>query len=277
MDAFNVSKTWIGNCAFTSTAVTCVWQKKKNPVIEVDSDNENINLPAAKDRPLKSVYTISSGSESPLPPPEKLQITTAETKTNNNAPVATKSQPPLPSKKLQTKRQTVIVETEFNYDESTTAKKSQPPLPSSRKLQPKSNKLVMVNKSQPLLPPSIKPWPFKEHGAVVASEPENNRSTSDSNKQSQLSLPNASKNPVGSGDNYVQEQDEESESETTQSPQTCHTHLKSKEKNVKGREKPVTKPAISKTTTTCYTVELTVVTANSVSSSKLLHPRLLAN
>lgn len=256
---FASGKTWIGNPAPKSTALTRV-KRKKPLIIDVMSDDEqDIILPPTvkndkshhppplkKQSSIKPVYTISSDSEELPPAPAMKQPLSSgpdESTTAKNKPP-----PSRPVLNAALKKHVPTSMTDSDPDDPSSVKNAQPAL---KKAQPPpslpAQPLVMIDSDDPspvkkrVQPPPLRPLKrqsSKKHVTTIASNAEDNRDPSDSKKRRRLSPPDACEDPVGSGDDYIHEHDDESESGIALTPRTRRTRTaKGKGGNAKGKGK----------------------------------------
>ncbi|KAG6881939.1 hypothetical protein C0993_012438, partial [Termitomyces sp. T159_Od127] len=257
---FASGKTWVGPAAPKSAANTRI-KRKKHVSIKVQSDDEqkstddeqksNLRPPSKvpQQQPPKPVYTISSDSE--------------------DLPLAPMAKRPLPKKRV------VNVSTDSNPND----------LSPAQERNPSNAATVSATRKTPSPPsPTAKRQFSKKRMVIIASDNDGNEVSSDTKKRRRFSPPAASEDQVGSGDDYVNEQDEESESGVVLTLQTRRTrHAKSKGKASLNSAKPGPRANATKTveptsTTLAATPAIaalppppksTIATGQSTSSSKL--------
>ncbi|KAG6886698.1 hypothetical protein C0992_002761 [Termitomyces sp. T32_za158] len=234
-------KTTVGKRAPISAAVTRV--KRRRKIIEIDSDDDEIILPPAAAK--VSLYRSSDSEEKPTATQKR--IATVDIDSNDGSPVVEKNKsphtedPPPPSVP------------------NTLSTTEQPPsIPNAATKQPPSIPNTLAT-AMAITSPVI---PSVQH-----------ENSSDTNKRRRLSLPDASKDPFGSGDDYVQEGDEESETGVARSPRTRRTRSKGKGRSTKGKEKEKERANHAPTTTLAQTKTRTntMKSAKSTSAPDVKH------
>lgn len=234
---FANGKTWIGKSAPKSAALTRI-KKRKPAVIDVESGEDEPQQPSI-------VYTISSSdSEEPPPPaaPKKHDSTIKadfdpDDPGREKQPPVKQPPPPPPVKQRKVappKMHISTVNTDSDPDDASTANKKQPhPVPPVKK-----RAAPMRTASDPDNPAPAKKnqcIPLKQRKRVIV--PSSDIEEEDNlEKQCKASLRDASEDPVGSGDDYVHEQDDESESGMVSTPRSRRIcAAKTKGKDMKGK------------------------------------------
>ncbi|KAG6867709.1 hypothetical protein C0993_012017 [Termitomyces sp. T159_Od127] len=180
--------------------------KIKNNEIAVIATAE----PTTDDAATHPVYTISSDSDHISSAPT---VNLPPSSNKAGSPTANNQPPPLPlTQQPRLRKHMATVDPDSDLDDPSVHKKTVQPPP------------FCLVKRQAL----------KKHVVIVASDAED-KEVSDTKKRPRLS-PEASKDPFGSGDDYMHDHNDESESGMVTTPQSCRTWATKCKRFTKGKD-----------------------------------------